>query len=83
MEKEIKYLVLSIVWLSFGSSKEKARFLPFFVQFRRRKQKEGKEKKQVGREGITVWDSLKYQFFMVCVVGDFYLVCGPQLKSFV
>ena len=76
--------MLSIVWLSFGSSKEKARFLPLFVQFRRIKQIEGGEKKkQVGREGIKVWDSLEYQFFVVCVVGNCYLVCGPQLRSFV
>ena len=75
--------MLSIVWFSFGSSKEKARFLPLFVQFRRRKQREGREKKQVGREGIKVWDSLEDQFFMVCVVSSCYLVCGPQLKSFV
>ena len=70
MEKEIKKLVLSIVWLSFGSSKEKARFLPFFVQFRRRKQREGREKKQVGREGIKLWDSFEDQFILVCVVGN-------------
>ena len=75
--------MLSIVWFSFGSSKEKARCLPLFVQFRRRKQREGREKKQVGREGIKVWDSLEDQFFEVCVVGSCYLVCGPQLKSFV
>ena len=78
--------MLSIVWLSFGSSKEKARFLPPFVQFRRIKQREGRERKkkrQVGREGIKVWDSLEYQFFVVCVVGNCYLVCGPQLRSFV
>ena len=75
--------MLSISWLSFGSSKEKARFLPFFVQFRRRKQREGREKKQVGKEGIKVWDSLEDQFFVVCAIGNFYLVCGPQLRSFV
>ena len=46
------------------------------------KEKEEK-KKQVRREGIKVWDSLEYQFFMVCVVGNCYLVCGPLLWSFV
>ena len=47
------------------------------------KEKEEKKKKQVEREGIKVWDSLEDQFFVVCVVGNCYLVCGPQLKSFV
>ena len=46
------------------------------------KEKE-KKKKQVGREGINVWDSFENQFFVVCVVGNFYLVSGPQLRSFV
>ena len=46
------------------------------------KEKEEK-KKQVGIEGIKVWDSLEDQFFVVCVVGNCYLVCGPQLRSFV
>ena len=41
-----------------------------------------KRKKQVGRKGIKVWDSLEDQFFVVCVVGNCYLVCGPQLRSF-
>ena len=29
-----------------------------------------------------VRDSLEDQFIVVCVVGNCYLVCGPQLKSF-
>ena len=29
-----------------------------------------------------VWDSLKDQFIVVCVVGNCYLVCSPQLRSF-
>ena len=29
-----------------------------------------------------VWDSLEDKFIVVCVVGNFYLVCGPQLRSF-
>ena len=29
-----------------------------------------------------VRDSLEDQFIVVCVVGNFYLVCGPQLRSF-
>ena len=63
--------MFSIVWLSFGLSKEKARFLPLFVQFRRRKQREGREKNQVGREGIKVLDSVEDQFIVVCVGGNF------------
>ena len=48
-----------------------------------KKKKEIKKKKQVGKEGIKVWDSLEDQLFVVCVVGNFYLVCDPQLRSFV
>ena len=29
-----------------------------------------------------VRDSLEDQFIVVCVVGNCYLVCGPQMKSF-
>ena len=29
-----------------------------------------------------VRDSLEDQFIVVCVVGNCYLVCGPQLRSF-
>ena len=29
-----------------------------------------------------VRDSLEDQFIVFCVVGNCYLVCGPQLKSF-
>ena len=39
--------MLSIVWLSFGSSKVKTKFLPLFVQFRRKK-KEEKERREEG-----------------------------------
>ena len=41
--------MLSIVWLNFGSSKEKARFLPLFVQFESKK-KEGKKSKLEEKE---------------------------------
>ena len=30
----------------------------------------------------TVLDSLEDQFIVVCVVGNCYMVCGPQLRSF-
>ena len=44
--------MLSIVWLSFGSSKEKTKFLPLFVQFRRKKkeEKERREEEKVSRK---------------------------------
>ena len=29
-----------------------------------------------------VRDSLEDQFIVVCIVGNCYLVCGPQLESF-